>query len=375
MSGKYPKTIRARQPVRIDTGDANPTTAGYRRLNEEEQRIVKEYVEKLIAADVVEPCSGPWSSPILLVPKKDGGLRAVADLRKVNECVQRDSYPMPDIQESLDQLSGATWFTTLDLSSAFWQLPLAEDSRDCTAFMTKDGLFRWKASPMGFKNSSAYFQREIDLALGGLRFSCCIAYIHDICIYSNGTFEDHLLKVRNVMKALKLVGFSGNPTKCLFAQKQVTFLGHKIAAGKMHPLHDKIKCMLEYEKPKTLTELRAFLGLMSYYRRYIKNFSHLAAPLTELTGQTRSGKSKKAIKLEANAPWPDGLWGREQDEAFEVLKGALITRPVLSLPVANRKWRLATDASKLAMWAVLSQIDEDVEEHPVADRCSLSCFE
>ena len=96
---------------------------------------------------------------------------------------------MPDIQESLDQLAGATWFTTLDLSSAFWQLPLAEESRDCTAFMTKDGLYRWKALPMGFKNSSAYFQREIDLALGGLRFSCCIAYIDDICVYSNGTFE------------------------------------------------------------------------------------------------------------------------------------------------------------------------------------------
>ena len=219
---------------------------------------------------------------------------------------------------------------------------------------------------MGFKNSSAYFQREIDLALGGLRFSCCIAYIDDICIYSNGTLEDHLLKVRNVMKALKLVGFSGNPMKCMFAQKEVTFLGHRVAAGRMYPLEDKVKCMLEYEKPKTLTELRAFLGLMSYYRRYIKNFSHIAAPLTELTGQTRSGKSKRAIKMEANTPWPEEQWTDEQDDAFEMLKGALLTRPVLNLPIANRKWRLATDASKLAMGAVLSQIDEEGEEHPIA---------
>ena len=123
--------------MHINVGTAAPRVAGYRRLNPEEQGVVNEYVEKLIAADVVEPCAGPWSSPILLVPKEDGGLRAVADLRKVNDCVIADGYTMPDTQELLDQLAGATWFTSLDLSSAFWQLPLAEESRDCTAFMTK----------------------------------------------------------------------------------------------------------------------------------------------------------------------------------------------------------------------------------------------
>ena len=146
------------------------------------------------------------------MPKKDGGLRPVADLRRVNGCVQRDSYPMPDVQESLDQLAGATWFTTLDLGSAFWQLPLAEESRDCTAFMTKThGLLRWKALPMGFKNSSAYFQREIDLALGSLRFNCCIAYIDDVCIYSKETLTDHLMKVKRVMQLLRWLDFQETP--------------------------------------------------------------------------------------------------------------------------------------------------------------------
>jgi hypothetical protein len=154
MKGKYPKVIRTDLPVHIDVGTATPRVSGYRRLNPEEQAVVNEYVDKLISADVVEPGNGPWSSPILLVPKKDGGLRAVADLRKVNDCVTADSYSMPDTQELLDQLGGARWFTSLDLSSAFWQLPLAEESRDCTAFMTKThGLLRWKALPMGFKNS------------------------------------------------------------------------------------------------------------------------------------------------------------------------------------------------------------------------------
>jgi hypothetical protein len=171
------------------------------------------------------------------------------------------------------------------------------------------------------------------------------------------------------MRALTVVGFSGNPTKCKFAQKEVVFLGHRITNGKMFALHDKVKTMLEYTKPATLTELRAFLGLMSYYRRYIQNFSFIAAPLAELTGQSRIGKSRKTIKLEANAPWPEGVWTQVHDDAFEALKGALLRRPVLTLPLPDacgRLWRLATDASKVAMGAVLSQIDERGEEHPVA---------
>ena len=131
MTGKYPTTIRSNNPVVFDVGNNAPRLSGYRRLNSEEQTVVDEYVAKLIEADVVEPCKSPWSSPILLVPKKDGGLRAVADLRKVNDCVIRDGFPMPDVNESLDQLAGSKWFSLLDLSSAFWQLPLAENSRDC----------------------------------------------------------------------------------------------------------------------------------------------------------------------------------------------------------------------------------------------------
>src|SRR4051812_47863217 len=169
----------------------------------------KLYVAKLIEADVVEPCKSPWSSPIPLVPKKDGGLRAVADLRKINDYVIRDGFPMPDVNESLDQLAGSKWFSLLDLSSAFWQLPLAERSRDCTAFMARThGLLRWKVMPMGLKNASAAFQREIDAALGSLRLTCCIAYIDDVCIYSNGSLADHMSKVQAVLKALRLVGFT-----------------------------------------------------------------------------------------------------------------------------------------------------------------------
>ena len=366
MKGKYPRVIRTEQPVRIDVGKAAPRKSGFRRLNPEEQNVVNEYVEKLIAADVVEPGNGPWSSPILLVPKKDGGLRAVADLRKVNECVLPDSYTMPDTQELIDQLSGAKWFTSLDLSSAFWQLPLAEESRDCTAFMTKThGLLRWKALPMGFKNSSAYFQREIDAALKGLRISCCVVYIDDVCVYSSGSLQDHLDKVKAVLHALRVVGFSGNPLKCKFAQREVSFLGHRIADGKVFALDDKVKAMMEYKRPTSLRELRGFLGLMSYYRKFIKDFASIAAPLNELTKQSRLNKTARQLKIEANTTWEKDQWNAAHDEAFETLKGALLCRPVLVLPNKNHTWRLATDASNVAMGAVLSQINEKGEEHPI----------
>jgi len=194
------------------------------------------------------------------------------------------------------------------------------------------GLLRWKALPMGFKNSSAYFQREIDTALGHLRLTCCVVYIDDICVYSSGSLEDHLQKVVAVMRALRVVGFSGNPEKCKFAQKEVVFLGHRVSNGKASALEDKVKAMLNYKKPQSLTELRGFLGLASYYRRFIQQFSTIAAPLTNLTRQKKEDKGPRQLKREAAATWTEGTWTEEHDRAFETLKGALLCRPVLMLP-------------------------------------------
>ena len=137
--------------------------------------------------------------------------------------------------------------------------------------------------PMGFKNASAYFQREIEAALKGLRFTCCVIYIDDVVIHSDGTYEDHLQKVKAVIRALRIVGFSGNPAKCKFAQREVVFLGHRVTNGQVLALDDKVKAMVEYRRPTTLRELRGFLGLMTYYRKFIRNFAAIAAPLYELT--------------------------------------------------------------------------------------------
>ena len=364
MQGKYPTTIRTRRPVVIDTKDAVPVTSGYRRLTHAEQKIVDDYVDKLITADVVEPCSGPWSSPVLLVPKADGSLRPVADLRKVNTLVAKDCYPMPNVDECLDQLEGAKWFTKLDLSSAFWQLPLAERSRDCTAFMSRArGLLRWKTMPMGYVNASACFQREIDGALGSLRLTCCVAYIDDVIVYSDSTLEDHMAKVEAVLKALALVGFSGNPQKCKFAQRDLIFLGHYIKAGKISPRKDRLEKLMSASKPTSITQLKSFLGFAGYYRKFISHYSEISAPLTELTKMAASGKQGKML---AKLPWKEGEWTERHDNAFRAIKGAFLNNPTLALPQADRAWRLATDASGTAMGAVLSQVDNNGKEFPIA---------
>jgi hypothetical protein len=219
---------------------------------------------------------------------------------------------------------------------------------------------------MGFKNASQYFQREIDAALGNLRLTCCVVYIDDICIYSSGTLEDHLEKVAAVIRALRIIGFSGNPTKCAFAQKEVVFLGHRISNGKISPLHDKLQALLQYKRPQSITELRSFLGFASYYRRFIKDFAAIAAPLHALTTQTKGEKGQYTLKREAATKWTEGTWTNQHQTAFETLKGALLTNPVLTLPHPDHKWRLATDASNIALGAVLSQINSQMEEHPVA---------
>jgi hypothetical protein len=218
---------------------------------------------------------------------------------------------------------------------------------------------------MGFKNSSAYFQREIDSALKGLRLTCCVVYIDDVCVYSSGSFLDHLSKVRAVLRALRVVGFSGNPLKCKFAQKEVVFLGHRVSEGRIYALDDKIKAMLEYRPPTSLRELRGFIGLTSYYRKFIKDYAHITTPLTDLLKQPRLNRSARELKAESTKTWKAGVWTAQHDEAFETLKGALISRPILTLPNPKLKWRLATDASDVAMGAVLSQLDDDQVEHPV----------
>ena len=365
---QYPGRIKGTEPIDIDTGDNPPVTSRYRQLSPLQQATVDEYVSKLLDAGIVEPGYGPWSSPLQVVPKADGKWRPVVDLRRVNKFVTRDSYPMPLAEETINRLAGSKWLSKIDLQSAFFSLPLAEGARDKTAFMTRGkGLLRFTALPMGLTTAPQKFQRAVDQALGALQTTCCVSFFDDICVYSNGDLVDHMEQCMKVIKALRHYGFTGNPEKCVFAQHELEFLGHTVSQAGVSMQEKKVGVMLDYNRPTSQRELLGFLALTSYYRKFISNYAHIAAPLyTLMQDDKESGYSPQSRKARLRTVWEGDVWTREHEQAFRTLKGALVTAPVLAMPNKTGRFVLACDASDVAWGAVLAQVGEDGKEHPIA---------
>ena len=334
------------EPVEIDTGDSKPVFSRYRSLNPEQQSVVDDYVTKLLDAGIVEQGSGPWSSPLQVVPKADGKWRPVVDLRRVNKLVIGDKYPMPIAEDTINRLAGSRWLSKIDLQSAFFSLPLAMNSRDKTAFLTRtSGLLRFTCLPMGLTTAPQKFQRAVDQALGGLQYTCCVSFFDDICVYSNDSLQDHLEKCESVMAALRGFGFVANPAKCVFAQHELEFLGHTVTQAGVKIQEKKLEAMLNYERPKSQRELLGFLGLTSYYRKFISNYAHIAAPLHELMQDDvleDPGPKPRSRKMRMREVWHGEVWNREHEEAFRTLKGALVTAPVLAMPKPEGRYVLAT---------------------------------
>ena len=342
---QYPKRISGMEPIEIDTGSHQPVCSRYRQLNPSQQATVNDYVEKLLDAGIVEPGDGPWSSPLQVVPKADGKWRPVVDLRRVNKLVTRDSYPMPLVEETINRISGSTWISKIDLQSAFFSLPLAMSARDKTAFMTGlHGLLRFTALPMGLTTAPQKFQRAVDTALGALQTTCCVSFFDDICVYSNGDLKDHMAKCESVMAALRTFGFTANTEKCLFAQTELDFLGHTVSREGIRMQEKKVSVMLNYPRPTSQKELLSFLALTSYYRKFMSNYAHTAAPLYELMQDDEDYRNlggPQSRKQRMRVVWDGTVWTKEHDQAFRTLKGALITAPVLAMPTTPRRagWR------------------------------------
>jgi hypothetical protein len=324
-TSQYPPRIKNMDPVEIDTGEHKPVFSRYRSLNPEQQSVVDDYVSKLLDAGIVEPGQGPWSSPLQVVPKADGKWRPVVDLRRVNKLVTGDKYPMPIAEETINRLAGSRWLSKIDLQSAFFSLPLAENSRDKTAFHTRtNGLLRFTVLPMGLTTAPQKFQRAVDQALGGLQYTCCVSFFDDICVYSNGDLADHMDKCASAIRALRQYGFTGNADKCVFAQHELQFLGHKVSEAGVGMQEKKVETMLNYKRPTSQRELIGFLALTSYYRRFISNYAHVASPLYELMQDNNDGgRAPQSRKARRRTIWDGDVWTREHEQAFRTLKGAL----------------------------------------------------
>ncbi|GFT85674.1 retrovirus-related Pol polyprotein from transposon 297 [Trichonephila clavipes] len=323
---------------RIFTGDHAPINQRAYRVSPTERRIIHEEVQKMLVEGIVQPSESPWSSPIVLVR------RFCVDYRKLNSVTKKDVYPLPRIDDTLDCLKGAIFFSSMDLRSGYWQIEIDEADREKTAFITPEGLYEFKVMPFGLCNAPATFERMMDNLLRHFKWTMCLCYLDDIIVFSE-TFEDHLIRLRLVLKCLQEAGLKLNSKKCLFAAQEVKILGHLVSSNGVRPDPDKIKAVRNFPTPKNIHDIRSFLGLCSYFRRFIKGFCYLAEPLQSLL--------KSGVEFH---------WGPEEVEAFNSLKKALTSDPVLGMYDERAFTEIHTDASGYGIGAVLVQIQNNVEK-------------
>ena len=322
---------------RIDTGINRPFKQQLRRHPMAYLPVIDEHVHKMLANDICEPSFSPWASNVVLVKKSDGTLRFCIDYRQLNNLTVKDSYPLPRIDTCFDALGGARYFSRLDLRQGYWQVKNDPETADKTTFITRKGAFKFKVLPFGLSNAPAVFQRLMNLVMQGLTWEACLVFLDDIIVLSS-TFEQHLERLEAVFQRLRWANLKLKPSKCKLFQLKVKFLGSLVSERGIDPDPDKLTAISEWPVPKNLTEVRAFVGLASYYRRHVEGFSDIAKPLSELT--------KK------NQPFQ---WGPEQQSAFDKLKYCLTHYPVLAPPIPGGKYIIDTDASDFAMGAVLQQ--------------------
>ena len=336
----------------IETGDAAPIRQRYRSLPPAQYQEVREHIKELVDAGIIRESVSPWASPIVVVRKKDQSIRLCVDYRRLNSVTAKNSFPLPRIDESLQALGGAKYFSVLDLTSGYYQVAMEEKDQEKTAFVTPFGLWEYTRMPFGLCNSPATFQRLMQRCLGDQALQSILIYLDDIIIFS-ATFDEHLKRLERVFSRLKHHGLKIKPAKCSFFQTQVKYLGHLVVAGEgVKPDPDKISAVQDWPQPTTVTELRSFLGFTGFFRKFVHRYSSVASPLFAYlkgTGDKNKVKAKtRNISLDAAAV-----------SAFLTLKTKLTEAPVLQFADFSRPFIVETDASGTGLGAVLSQVQED----------------
>lgn len=332
----------------IDTGNAPAVKQRYYPLSPARQRLVNEELDKMLELGVVEPSKSDWSSPILLLDKPDGSRRFCVDFRKVNQVSKKDAYPLPLITNILDHLRDARYLSSLDIKSAYWQIPLEEASKEKTAFTIPGrGLFQFATMPFGLSNAPATWQRFVDSVLGPDLEPFVFVYLDDI-IAVTPTFEQHLQVLSEIFRRIKEAKLTLNKEKCKFCRPELRYLGYVVSEKGLRVDPDKVKAILDLPVPKNQKEVRQFCGTASWYRRFIQDFASRMYPLTALL--------KKRQKFE---------WSTEAQEAFEDIRSCLIASPILTCPDFTKPFTISCDASGVGVGAVLSQ-ESDLGEVVVA---------
>jgi hypothetical protein len=348
------------EPHRIILRTEEPLyTPQHRRSEVEEEIIDKEAMELLKKGVIRRAWTSAYNSPMMVVKKKDGRWRSVIDYRRINSLTIKEPYPIPRADEAFDALKNAGLMTTFDLTWGYWQTPLAEEDKKKTTFTTRSGRWEYNVLPMGITNAAPAFQRNMEAMLSGLMWKKCVIYIDDIIIFG-GTFEEHLKNVEEVLDRMRKFNVMAKPSKCKFCQTEVTYLGHRVGKGKLKMDTYNVEKILNMPMPGTLKEIRSFVCLVGYYRRFIKNFATISKPLTELQNKEKCAKLGKREGTRKKFELPE-----EAKEAVEILKRKITEAPVMALPDFKKPFGMRTDASQYAIGGVLFQWDEAGNEHPI----------
>ena len=329
--------------------DTVPVNKPPYRISHKDREFLKEEIEVMLKFGIVRRSTSPWSAPVVIIPKKDGSRRICIDYRLLNSVTITQNFPVPQVQDIFETIAQAIYFSTLDLASGYWQELLEDNSKEYTAFSTPDGHYEFEVLPFGLKNAPSDFNRVMQLMLRRIENNTfVIAYFDDIIIYSR-TYEEHLIHLKIVLETLISVNLKLKPSKCNWCQTEAKVLGHVISEGKILMDPDKISSIVKREPPRNVKQLQSFLGICNYYRKFVEGYAKKAAPLNKLLS--------KEVKF---------VWSQDQQEAFELLKNALVKYPILRVADFKRPFTIFTDASNYALGAVLTQIDDQNREYVVA---------
>lgn len=328
----------------INLNDTKPVQFRPYRASNSDKKIIREMVSELLENKIIRESNSAYASPALLVNKKNGEKRLCIDYRALNKITDKDKYPMPRIEDLIDRLQGCKYFTSLDLKSGYYQIKMNDESIHKTAFITEEGHYEFLRLPFGLANAPSCFQQMMNKVIGNLRFDKVIIYLDDILIISE-TIEENLELLEKILQIFHNSGLTLNLKKCHFLKTELEFLGYKIKTNSIIPSEVKVKAVKDFPLPKTVHQLRQFLGLISYFRKFIRDCALLSSPLTRL--------------LKKDVPW---TWQDIHDKAFLTLKDKLSSDNVLTIFNPSKENVLYTDASRDGLAGILMQVTDEGEK-------------
>lgn len=330
----------------IDVGDNKPVKQAPYRASPTRVQALQDELDYMLEKDLIERGWSEWASPVTLQPKPGGKMRFCIDFRKVNALSRTDTYPLPRVDDSIDAIGASKYITKVDLAKGYWQVPLTPRAQQIASFVVAGGVYQCKVMPFGLKNAPSTFQRLNDRVVDGV--PNCSVYIDDVIVY-DVSWEAHMDHVTTLFRRLNEAGLVVNLMKCEFVKVQVQYLGYVVGQNEVAPPGAKVEAIKVFAQPKTKRGVQRFLGMIGYYRRFIKNYSTVLAPLTDL------------LKKDARF-----VWTGDCDQAFRDVKALLCNYPILRAPDFSRPFKLAVDASNTGAGAVLLQDSAEGIEHPIS---------